>query len=123
MSIVVRRQKIGMDTEQREFDIDWNLTTTPPTASVKCRSFRRVAYAVVAGPEDLLSSWANDIENCIAMSLEIVGLSEVLRDPIVTSNILKNHALRCLGEIYGDDFAKLSIAVSILIETDNWHPC
>lgn len=123
MSIVIHQLKIGTDAEQREFDVEWNLTTTPATASIKCRSFRRVAYAVVAGPEDLLLSWANDIKGCIAMSVEIVGLSEVLRDPVASSNNLRKHALHCLGEIYGDDFAKLSIALSILIEADNWHTC
>jgi hypothetical protein len=123
MSIVIHQLKIGTDTEQMEFKVDWNLTTTPPTASMKCRSFRRVAYAVVVGPEDLLLSWANDIKSCIAIGVEIVGLSEILRDPVVSSNKFRQHALHCLGEIYGDDFAKLSIALSLLIEAEDWHTC
>ncbi len=123
MNIAVHRQKIGTDVEQKEFDVEWDLTSNPPSASIKCRNFRRVAYAVVAGPEDLLSSWANDINTCIAIGAEIIGLTDVFRDPVVSSNVLRNRALHCLGEIYGDDFAKLSIALSILVEADIWHAC
>lgn len=124
MANVVKRQKIGMGEDQKEFDVEWDLIANPPRSNIKCRSFRRVAYAVIAGPENILLQYASDIESCITIAVRDIGLSVIMQDPVAAGKTLKGLALvNCLGHIIGDDYASLAITVSILVEADDWQQC
>lgn len=124
MTNIVKRQKIGVEGDQKEFDVEWDLISNPPKPNIKCRNFRRVAYAIVAGPEDTILQFTNDIESCITMIVKDIGLNAVMQDPVAATKTLKSLALaNCLGHIIEDEYAKLSITVSILIEADGWQQC
>ncbi len=124
MTNIVKRQKIGEEGDQKEFDVEWDLTANPPSPSIKCRSFRRVAYVIVAGPENILLQFSSDIEGCITMVVEHIGLNAVMQDPVSAGETLKGLALaNCLGHIIDDDYASLAITVSILVEADSWQQC
>lgn len=124
MTIVIHQHKIGAEADQKEFEVQWDLTKNPPSASLKCCSFYRVAYAVIAGPDDILETYSNDIRVCIRVVSDAIGIDKIMRDPIAASKTLREGALaNCLGHTIGDDYAKLSIAVSISVETGDWQAC
>ena len=77
---------LGADIDQTEVEVQWDLVVTPPRASERCRKSHRTAIAVVAGPDVLMDQHAPTITACITEVASVIGVTEILRDPIAAKD-------------------------------------
>ena len=125
MAQVCKEHSLGWTKGIRQSKVVWrnNGPFGTPSPTVYCRDTIYTAYAELCGPDDIIDTLQEYVNDCIKVGLAAATLTTIFASPGAATPAFEAAFKGCLSAKIGDRINEIGVHLTVKDTTGDWGKC